>query len=457
MLNSATYITSYTSTDKTVVIVDTNTNVLVSFNICAIVNATVVSKDLVLHFTDGFRYVLNFSSLQDAQAALITWNLAMDTLCPNCLIANTSAPAPTSVTQITKTAYDILWNAGTVVPYTPYEVIDTLNEFGEGINNIYCFTPIKVDETFMEAKLKSDSVLYTLDFVRSMVFRKEIAAQDITLSNHSSILTDGSSTFIEVNDGSYLDIASSRGVKVLGRSSAQVTGSEHILIDEGSVVVLSTATNVVIRNVQGDLSGYALANVTLDNNSIGKLMNEVITDTATQTINAYEKGVYQTFPSMTQNMIITLDDPIALLINNGDKANSMFYFVVPDLGLGGFNVVIKDSAATTIDTLTDGEAGLTIQYKYNSITDLFEKAAVFKATSLTVNNYQVIPISSGGQTSFPSVLTASSAFPSLTSLFLNGVKQRYAVDYVITGGTTITWLDTTTILATTDLIEIYYQ
>ncbi len=457
MLNASTYIASYTTTDKTVVIVDTNTNVLISFNICAIVNATVLSKDLVLHFTDGFRYVLNFTSLQDAQAALITWNLAMDTLCPNCLIANTSAPIPASVTKITKTAYDLLWNAGTVVPYTPYEVIDTLNEFGEGTNLVYCFTPIKVDETFMQAKLKSDSILYTLDFARNMVFGKEIAAQDITLSNHSTILVDGGSSFIEVNDGSYLDIATSRGVRVLGRSMAQIVDCEQILIDEGCAVILNSATNVVLRNVQGDLSGYTLANVTLDNNSIGKLMNEVITDTAAQTLNAYEKGVYQTFPNMTQNMTITLDDPIALLINNGDKANSMFYFVVPDLGLGGFNVVIQDSAATTIDVLTDSEAGLTIQYKYNSITNLFEKAAVFKATSLTVNNYQVIPISVGGQTSFPSVLTASCAFPSLTSLFLNGVKQRYSVDYVITGGTTLTWLDTTTTLATTDLIEIYYQ
>lgn len=457
MLNSATYITSYTSTDKTVVIVDTNTNVLISFNICAIVNATALSKDLVLHFTDGFRYVLNFSSLQDAQAALITWNLVMDTLCPNCLIANTSAPAPTSITQITKTAYDLLWNAGTVAPYTPYEVIDTLNGFGEGTNLVYCFTPIKVDETFMQAKLKSDSVLYTLDFATSTVFGKEIAAQDIILRNHSSILTDSSSTFILVDNDSYLDTTNSKKIKLFGNSSAQLTDCEHITVDEESAVILNLATNVVLRNVQGDLSPYTLENVTLDNNSIGKLINEVVTNTSTQTLNAYERGVYQTFPSMTQNMTITLDDPIALLINNGDKANSMFYFVVPDLGLGGFNVVIRNSAATTIDTLTNGEAGLTIQYKYNSITNLFEKAAVFKATSLTVNNYQVIPISSGGQTSFPSVLTSSSAFPGLTSLFLNGIKQRYAVDYVITGGTTITWLDTTTILATTDLIEIYYQ
>lgn len=455
MLNPSTYIASYTSTDKTVVIVDTNTNVLVSFNICAIVNATTISKDLVLHFTDGFKYTLNFASSQDAITALITWNLAMDTLCPNCLIANTSAPTPTSVTQITKTAYDILWNAGTVVPYTPYEIIDTLDEFGEGTNLIYCFTPVKNDETFMDAKLKSDDVLYTLDFRSNIAYAKRKAAEFIVLDTRAALTTDGTSQYLKVTESSYLDSTNSFRITVTNKSLAAVVDCSDVTIENGSAVILNSATNVTVKNVQGDLSSYVLSNVTLDNNSIGKLTNEEIPDVATLTLNAYEKGVYQQIPiTISQAMTITLDDPIALLINNGDKANSMFYFNVPATGLA-FDIIVLDASATQIDLITNGEAGLTIQYKYNSTTDLFEKAAVFKTTSLSVNYTEVLPITTNGQTLF--ALTTTSTYPTLSTLFLNGVKQRYSVDYVITGGSVLTWLDTTTTLSTTDLIEIYYQ
>lgn len=66
--------------------------------------------------------------------------------------------------------------------------------------------------------------------------------------------------------------------------------------------------------------------------------------------------------------------------------------------------------------------------------------------------YQALAITTVGQTSF--VLSVIPSQPHRSRLYLNGVKQRYGVDYVI-NSTTLTWQGVR-LAPTTDTLEIYY-
>ena len=73
------------------------------------------------------------------------------------------------------------------------------------------------------------------------------------------------------------------------------------------------------------------------------------------------------------------------------------------------------------------------------------------SSSTTASTYQVLTISSNGQTSF--TLNSIPTNPNTSNLYLNGVKAIYSIDYTITG-TTLTW--TGVRLNTSETLEIYY-
>jgi hypothetical protein len=70
-----------------------------------------------------------------------------------------------------------------------------------------------------------------------------------------------------------------------------------------------------------------------------------------------------------------------------------------------------------------------------------------------ISEKDVLPVLANGQTLF--TLSTIPGNPNISLLNVNGLKANYGIDYTI-AGTTLTWLNTSYNLETTDRVEILY-
>lgn len=88
----------------------------------------------------------------------------------------------------------------------------------------------------------------------------------------------------------------------------------------------------------------------------------------------------------------------------------------------------------------------------NSPIELLQNGVYNFTTTTIEQNRELLTIGSNNQTVFQ--LTGIPASPSKANVFLNGVKQTYANDFII-NNVILTWLSIVN-LSVSDILEIYY-
>jgi len=122
-----------------------------------------------------------------------------------------------------------------------------------------------------------------------------------------------------------------------------------------------------------------------------------------------------------------------------------------ELGFSGSSGTFSGLTDTVVTNPTDGDY---LIYSGGSVVNLTQINVFFTAVNLTQINV-FFTASTTNQTLF-NVLPLAPISNEKTSLYVNGVKQRYNSDYNITGGTTVVWLTNKHIIDTDDEMEIIY-
>src|SRR6185369_11964400 len=124
--SSFNFIGTYTSTAKTIRILDINSNIVFTIGVCNYQKSSVSGSNLNIVLEDNAKqYTLDFSSPTEARQALLLFKNAVDTLRPNCFQSPVIGGDPTIVLPITYLQYKTLQSGGTLVPVQWYDVTDT--------------------------------------------------------------------------------------------------------------------------------------------------------------------------------------------------------------------------------------------------------------------------------------------------------------------------------------------
>jgi len=127
--------------------------------------------------------------------------------------------------------------------------------------------------------------------------------------------------------------------------------------------------------------------------------------------------------------------------------NQLYFNTVDSLSAYTVDLTPLVNSSTAFSSLTDTIIvspvnGDYVVYSGNNVINISEKNIVFSATS-------------GGQTVF-NILTDIPLNSGNSKLYVNGVKQTYTTDYIITGGTNVVWVSAKHNIEINDTLEISY-
>lgn len=212
---------------------------------------------------------------------------------------------------------------------------------------------------------------------------------------------------------------------------------------------------LILRSKNSPFSGQfsdmnlssVLSHADLDNNFINLKGNLIYTaDTSGTTLTMYQINGEE----------ITVD--LSGISVSGNTSGDTY---VDDVYVSGTTLVVERNDGTDFNVSLSGITSGTTTF--NGLTD---------TTINTPNNGDYLIYSGGVVVNLSQInvyFTASTASQTIfnvlplmpinnnnTSLFVNGVKQRYNNDYTITGGTTVVWITSKHNIDTDDVMEITY-
>lgn len=449
--SSSNFIQAYNSTDRIIQIQNSLLQKVFSINVCN-ENKIYVSNNLLIIILEDNnpqkQYNLDFSSNTEANTAFVSLKSAIDTLHINCLPTTRTPPSPSSTPiAITYVQYQSQQQAGTLIALQWYDVSDTTNLLNLNTATLRLLAK-SVDDYEPSGVIVAAKILITINTLDNSIQRYEFASQKILSLNKSSITYDINSKFISAYTNSTITAASSTNVEANNNSTLNVSGCNLVKAINGTNVKLLNATNVDIDNIQQDLTtiGFNLVSVKLDQiNSIGKEgRNSNVNITTNQTLLAYRDYTDQVFNYTTNSntIIVTLDNKIL-------QANGTFRLKYMGTGTGN-TITVEDLSANVLYVLNDTVKNCWAVFKFNKNTNLFEFINLDLSGTSTHTVHQTNP-TVNGQTVFN--LPVPATVPSELEMFVNGNKLRFGYDFTYASPNIVTFQNAMYLLETTDNIE----
>lgn len=451
--NPSSFIDTYSGTDRVLAIKDTGGKTYFSFSVCNYIKSGAEGVQLWVLLEGNYRYIITFATSTDAKTASVNLNNAIDTLTPNCS-TGVAVITPGAVAAITKTAFDSLVTANTVVPATVYEITDTVGVFGPA-STIYTFTALQSNQKVFDSYIKGTKQKAILNFTTNSV--EEFHAYDKARSaeSGSTIVSDSISTYITAKENSVATVTNSSFVTVERQSQAVLDSCVNTIIRGNSNITgLVGASNVILEGIAGDLTGYTLTDVEITSYSAGKF-SAIETVSSTITKDAFvNSSLLSISSSLASNIVLTLNNSLHSYRTFPNRRAEV-HVSIPAAAINGYTVTIKDSTATTLYTATDREAGSTIIFEGDLTTGIFGYSRTEKPNDVK-ESLATITVASDGQTSFPSVLSYTPLNITKTKATISGVWLRYGTDYSISGKS-LTWLRSDISLESGEVIQVFYN
>lgn len=451
---STTFVSSYTSSQKTLRIVNSGGSIVFTINVCNYQKSSVVGNNLNVILADDTQpYILDFSSNAEALQALLFFKQGIDTLILNCPDITSSGgggggvdvnPIPISYLE-----YKSLQQAANLIAFQWYDVTDSTGLLLSSGTTIR-MQPVSIDDFHPEGiVLDATQAKISISSLTDSILFYELPQAQVTLINSSVLAQNidaGSCSNILVKNGSTLTAQNSDYIEVENNSVANLLNCQSIKITGQSNVTLSDAIAVSIHDINQDFTAipFVLRDVEINPSStIGKLGRATINSNST--LNAYYSLIEQTFFASGSN-----GNFIVILQNQVNFTNSEFRIQYTTGGSGN-KIVVKNIDTSVIYTLTDAQLGNWAIFRFNLNTSLYEFVGLETAGgSLGYVYYVTSP--TANQTTFSLPIPATN--PVDLEMFINGQKKVVSLDFTYDGSIqSALYLNRDFVIDTTDEIE----
>ena len=452
MYSITNFIKTYIPSDTCIVLQDSVGRVTNALNVCKYLDLGTTTNVLWVTLSGNLKLNLPFDTTQHAQQAASALRNVLDSLYPNCALQTPIPPlTPYTTLTVTVTQYLVLITNSTVAAFQWYDISDPGNQFGLGVGEVYRVLPLTINDPYPEGTRLSNKEKIFLNFVDLRIEESLIEAQHLKTSGEGQITTDIYSTFLTATNGGSIVSTNSNNIEA-NNSLLSVDSCNNIKAEE-SKVIIANSSEVILRSIQGvhgislDVSPYVFNDVQVDiGTSIGKQGREFINIDPNEVLYAYQRNIYQVIlpsPLLIADLVKLLDNPFIF-------SNATFKFLITTT-LNGHSLTIQDKSGNPLKVITDAYLGREVSFIYNNQTGLFELEPIESVTTKKIN----ITVSSNGQTTFTGVTLYPPVYPTISILFINGVEQRYSIDYYFNNSDLI-WNSSSHILETTDRVELLY-
>lgn len=436
--SSSNFLGTYNSaTDRAISFFNTANQIVGGINVCGI--SSITYKDTIVQIdfdAISASYQLEFISASEAKIAANMLKNALNALLPNCTTGVSLPPA--STTQLTKTYSEFKSEASSnnLSPNTVYMVTDTSGDLNLGIAYTFYVIPSNSGQNIFP-----DCISTTGDILQIDISANEVIYLYNKVSGNrvyeSFVAYSGSNTNLDIKNSNLTlnNVVGSRFSGVMG----SFTNCSNIVVESCSGLNLANTTNSSFYGISGNYAPYTFSNIKVDPriSRAGKV-GDALGPNSNSTLIAFINPQNITVPTLTQNITWNIQNPFA-------NVNAAFYLYIPSAGIGPYTLTLRDSSTSNIITTISSEAtGSVVEIGYDLSANEWKLIR-----QLTKNFTQNITISSDGQTVFPNALPYPVTNPSEVKLYVNGVHQKYGVDYTITGST-LTWTSSDFILETSD-------
>lgn len=443
--NSSNFLVPYAPNDKVLQFRNSFNLIVGGVNVCSISSIT-CKEDTVQIDVDliSIKYELKFSTDVEAKNATQILQTALNALLPNCAIGISLPPAPT--TQLVRTYLQFKTEAiaNNLSINTVYQVTTTNDELSLGNSYVFYVTPqYEGQKQFGNCEAVNGDIL-EIDINTNNVVSRHIDPLAIKEFD-SSVIYSGTNLNLDIKNSnlSLTDVTYSSFINTTG----SFNNCTNLVVENCNGLDLANVTNSEFYNITGDYTSYTFSNIKVDPRIpfAGKV--EIFTGANSNiTYTAFIDPQNIIIPTLTSDRIWNINNPFSTV-------NAAFYFHVPSGGIGsGVKLTIRDgNTLNTITEITSQFAGSVVQISYDVSTNEWKLISQFR-NSFTNN----ITVSFNGQTTFTNIANHPIIEPTKTSLFVNGQRQEYGLDYVITG-TTLTWVSPSFSLEITDKITLQIE
>lgn len=445
--SAANFIISGTGTDKTIRFKNDNANPVGGLYVCNFKSVATEEETMVIRMTNEQEFLFTFISATEAKTAMVNLRAAVDNLLPNCAITVPVATPTVVAVPETYVNFKTDFAGNNLVANTVYEVTDAAGTLGLGAGFVFYtqFQTTDANAGIIKGFDVNTSSYYDIDLNLNLVLSKNDPVNKIkitgTVSNVSAIGTFSDSSIFD----SSLVVNDCIGNTIVG-SNITANDLNNSKFYNCAGLILNDVNDCVFSNLTGNFSSYDFNNVKVDRYdfNVGLIGTLAMSTSNAQTYTAFIDENILEIPTLISDIYATLESPFT------DVAVE-FRIKVPSIGIGsGRTLTIKDSAATTIDTITSAHAGLTLVYSFNTVTGLFERVSTSNGLIKTD-----VTVGSNGQTLFSNALPYIPTTPSSLILTVNGVRQTYSTDFTISGRN-INWVSSDFSLETTDVVVVSF-
>lgn len=447
---SSTFIGSYTSSSKTVRILNSVGQIVFTINACNYQKSSVNGNNLNIILEDNtVEYVLDFTSSSDAKQGMLLFKTAIDTLRLNCNQSSGGGTPPSiNPIPISYAQYKTLQQGSNLIAFQWYDVTDVAGAILPSGSTIR-LQPVTVDDFHPTGEvLNASRPRISINSVTDDVIYYEKPDNRVILINAKPTdqTIDSGSNNIIVKNKSIVTAISSTVVEVDSKSTVNLNGCNNIKISNSSIT-LTNATNVTIDDITQDFSGFGfnLSNVSINPyDTVGKKGRANLT--ANKTLEAYFDTVEQVFGVTSNNNAYTV-----ILENKIASVNSDFKIKYFTASSTGNTITVKNIDNSIIFVVTDNQIGEWVIFRWNKLTSLYEFVCIEYGAGLSGIPY-IVSSPTNGQTAF--VLPIPAAQVIKMEMYINGQKKLYGLDFSYTSSTqTVTYANRDFVIATTDEIE----
>ncbi len=451
MFSSSSFIVSYSTTDKVIRIVDTNSNITNTINVCRYQKSTVTNSYLNIYMEGNVSpYTLQFTDNADALLAIDFLKNAINTLKPNCVPTVTVSPYSATVTPISYLGFKSLYSSNTLVPLAWYDVTDTTSLFGPAPVT-YRVQAISSADGYIRGKNQAGETYITINVATDSIVNFEDSVNGNFIINGGTLATSGSVTHCVVSNNSTLNATDSSYIVCDTGNAITCSNSSVVRFLNGCTMTVDNMTNVTFDDIQfGSPFPYALSAVLVNRStSIGKNGKIVYTNltggAATKTFVSYVDCIDTEIAYTTNNNTVNLT-----LINPIPVAGGVFRIKLTGSGTNN-EVNVYDALSTLLYTIFENENDNTVVFTYNPLTAKFEFTGVIQKQATLGKNVQFLTPSTA-QVNFNLGTPVTQA--TQMEMYINGSKQTYGIDFYYDSGLGLAiYINTLFPIDSTEIVE----
>lgn len=451
MFSSSSFIVSYLTTDKVIRIIDTNSNITNTINVCRYQKSTVTNSYLNIYMEGNVSpYTLQFTNNVDALLAIDLLKNAINTLKPNCVPVVTVSPYSATVVAITYLTFKALYSSNTLVPLGWYDVTDSTSLFGP-VPVTYRVQAISTADGYIRGKNQTAETYITINVATNSIVNFEDPINNNFVINGGSIIPTGSITNCVVSNNSSLTTTDSSYITCDNGSTVVCTNSSVVRFTNGCNLIVNNMDNVSFDAIQlGSPLPFALSGVHIDiSTTVGKNGKVVYTNlsglAATKTLISYKDYIDTEIAFTTNTNIVNLT-----LINSIPTAGGTFRIKLTGSGTNN-TVNVYDALSTLLYSILENENDNTAVFTYNPLTAKFEFTGIIQKQATLGKNVQFLtPTTSQVNFNLGTPVTQATQM----EMYINGSKQTYGIDFYYDSGLGLAiYINTLFPIDSTEIVE----